>query len=301
MEKLSWTNYGVLQPFFENRTEILKFAALPAFLINHKYDYEVVDEVLYIYRQGSFYGRKYFFMMFPPLTRNNDYKREEYLLKEELKAIPVILSKEELERYNISKKDYKTTLRHSEFVYPLNYYMDISGGKHRKWRQALRGTVRDYETEFMLSADLKHNPLYVGMLKQSIYPELIAITTDWSERKGSYRGLNSFLDDFFAFKLPNSALMFLRDRKDNKVVYFEITQKIAKNTIIMCDAKSLIDNVSYRPAKALIIKLAKFWFVKNRNQYFNAGLGRNKGIRDAKRMLRAEMLDLYTVKSKERV
>ena len=33
MEKVTWANYGELQPYFAVRKEILRFAALPTFLI----------------------------------------------------------------------------------------------------------------------------------------------------------------------------------------------------------------------------------------------------------------------------
>ena len=62
MEKITWDNIGQIEPFLMTRGNILDFTTNPVFLVRRKYLYEIYEDVLFIFRKGSFYHAKYFFL-----------------------------------------------------------------------------------------------------------------------------------------------------------------------------------------------------------------------------------------------
>ncbi len=300
MEKLSWNNYGMLQPFFENRTEILKFAALPTFLIKFGYLYEIKDEILYLYRKGSMYGNKFEFLGFPPFTLNNEYKTEEEKLRDVLHEIPVILSEEELLRYKISKKDYKVTIKDLEFIYPLNNYRDLKGKKWHKWRVAFKSLQRDFTVENIFSNDIIDNSFFRVAVQNKFYPELLEVVKDWSTTNKQYAGLRLYLDDFFSLRLFDSLLTVFTNRNTENIQFFVITQKIGLNSVFICDWKSIARDISYNINKAVLLMLVDYYKEQGDNLSFNIGFGRTKELKKAKSILRPSMLRKYKVTAKRR-
>ena len=282
MNKITWSNFGEIQPYFINREDVFKFAASPTFMISHNFEYEIENTVLYIQRKGQFYGRNFCHFSFPPLTLDADYKLEKLILSDVLDYMPVILTDRDIVKFNILKREYTISHKDNEYLYKLTNYLDLVGKDWRRWRFAQHSIKRDYYTTLVTKID------------NVVYNELLDFLKLWVKQNKGHKDLNSYLSNFYNGKIDGVLLMF-RSEKDAEIKYYELVSKVSKNTLIMLDAKTLDKKVTFCFNKASLSILAHYFLSWNKEIYFNAGISISANNAISKQLYKHELLKIYRV------
>lgn len=293
MEKITWDNIGQIEPFLMTRGNILDFTTNPVFLVRRKYLYEIYEDVLFIFRKGSFYHAKYFFLAFPPFAMG-DIVTEKLNLLKTLERIPVVMTEYDMVRYNIKKKDFRFTSKSSQYIYDLDNYHDLTGKSWHKWRVASRSLDRDFVAETIHSDDINQDYFFRSSVRQKILPEILELIQNWTEHNKRYPFLDNYIHQFFDVKMKNTVLMFFR--RDGRIEYYVITQKIG-STVFILELKSIVRDVSYSMNKAVLLKLVSYWSC-NTKTFFNIGRSKNKGMGNYKKALRPNMMRIFKVEKK---
>ncbi len=295
MNKIKAENYEDIFPYSCARKEILNYWHDQAWLIRRPYFYEIIDDVLYIHKK--IYYQETSFLAMPPMTLDNDYEKEYYLLKQHDGV--VALSSENVRTYkNFATttpfKFFKIRKTQSEWIYNTETYRpeNLTGKKNRKWRNAVNKLEKDgYSFRFV---KYDRQCIMQRLHYRNVSKEMRDLTNAWLVETDKKDSTKYFWIDLLP-RLKNAHMMLLRD-KDKKLVGFNITQKLGNTVIYSCEKMSHSEFGNFPVMKAVHIKLSEFYRAElNSDIFLNKGCEvSDKGIQENKNLLRAyKKIDLF--------
>lgn len=282
-QRLSMANFGEVVPYFQARQEILHSWYEQLWLIRDKSWYEIRDEVLYVYKDKQFYGRKISYLTFPPMTLDWDLEKELELLKAELQSQPAVVSTTDLENYSElrDKSTFKLQTKQNQYVYHTADFPDeLTGKPWRKWRYVLNRFETDgYTME-----------VYVGdEAPPEIWPEIREVVQEWTKHKKRYPVIFLWIDNFY--RLAGTPVVFIFRDKNGVVVGYTINQAgcYGLNTVQYSDEKYSRERIppTFSFLKGVHVKICQWWRdYFGHDVYLNKGRDVDTGMKDAKGALR---------------
>jgi hypothetical protein len=264
--------------FFKQRKYPRFFQSYLYLKSERKYFYcgEIEDCFILVKKKKEF-GNKIFYLVLPPISFDGDLKKEKRLIDIFANnGIKTKISEEDIQLYNIDKKDFRRDPDNIEHIYDPLQFVDLKKPTYFKFRYYYNKLIK-YLSENKLELIISKN-ITADQIKRSD-----TLIDRWNKYKNMHgdRCHNWFNDntDNVYFEILN---------KNNEVVCSSINEKISNNHVLIttnysdysCQLKDLQIN------KAIHCLMMKYW-ADQEIKYISSGSGGwDKTLTAHKRQLR---------------
>lgn len=233
-----------------------------------KFIYTFYKDALLVFKKGHIMNNKYFYLMFPPLTKNNDIELEYEIINEmQSYGVKTKLSLSEAQKYDISFDDLIIDKGNDEFIYEAKRIVEMKGKKWSRVRSYINKNLSLYN-----SGDIRVE--YKSRVDPITMKRLNKITDYWIKHHKNMKSIKYYLQNLNSF---NCAHITYVENADKEILAYMILEDYKNEIILTMPVKNYKIDWKYDINAFVMYMTAKLWQTVYEKEYKKQHLFMNIG------------------------